>query len=142
MSQKMQISELTQVTDAFAEAVNEKGEKMHPDFDRLNEVVIGKTQVGNSTEEYSLLRACVELAQGKTPQEKLAMGYKTAKELHDKIFEEGRKAGMGRLQTKVLNGTNPPSGSSGEVLSVTDKKPKNAHEALAMARRGQMVSRD
>jgi len=139
MEQKIQLTELSKVTDSFAEAVNEKGEKIHPDFDRLNEFVIGKA---NGSEEYSLLRACIELSPGKSPQERLTMGYKAAKELHDKIFEEGKKAGMGRVQAKVLNGTNPPSLSSGDVLSVTDKKPKNAREALAMARRGQVVSRD
>lgn len=139
MSQKMEISELSQVTDAFAEAVNEKGEKLHPDFDQFNSITIGKLQNG---EEYSLLRACIELTPGNNPQEKLVNGYKMAKAVHAGIFESGKKSGMGRLQTKVLNGTNPPSNSGNDVLSITDKKPKNAREAMEMARKGLMVSRE
>lgn len=139
MNQKIQLSEMAQVTEAFAEAVDEKGQPLHPQFDELNSIVIGK--VGNG-EEFSLLRAAIELAPGKSPQEKLANGYKEAKAMYDRIFEAGKKAGMGRLERKVLNGTNPPSNSAGDVLSVTDKKPKNAREALEMARKGQMVSRE
>lgn len=142
MNQKIQMNELSQVTNAFAEAVDEKGQPLHPDFDQLNSIQIGTAKNGGQAEEFSLLRACVELADGKNPQDKLANGYKAAKALRDQIFEEGKKAGMGRLQAKALNGTNPPSTATGEVLSVTDKKPKNAHEALALARRGLVVSRD
>lgn len=142
MNQKMQISELSQITNAFADAVDEKGTQLHPDFDNLNSIQLGKMNENGKVEEYSLLRACIELADGKNPQEKLTNGYKVAKAMRDSIFEEGKKAGMGRLEKKALNGTQLPSSSSNEVLSVTDKKPKNAHEAFAMARRGQMVSRD
>lgn len=142
MQQKVAASEMKQVTDAFAEAKNEKGELLNPHFDELNSLIIGKHGEGDTAQEYSLLRAAIELAPGKTPQEKLANGYKAAKQLHDAIFEAGKKAGMGRLQAKVLNGTNPPSGSNGDMLSVTEKKPKSAREALEMARKGVMVSRD
>jgi len=138
MEQKLQQAELSKVTDAFAEAVDDKGVKLRPDFDALNNKIIGK--VGN--EEYSLLRASIEMASGRTPQEKLANGYKAAKAFHDAIFEEGRKAGLGRLQEKSRNGTIPPSNSGGEVLTTTEKRPKNAHEALQMARRGIKVSAD
>lgn len=138
MSKKIQISELSEITEAFASAQDEKGNSIHPDFDTLNNLSIGELKDG---EQFSLLRACVELAKG-NPQEKLANGYKSAKTIRDAIFEEGRKAGMGRMEKKILNGTNPPSNSSGDVLTVTDKKPKSAREALEMARRGQVVSRD
>lgn len=142
INQKIQMSELSQLTDSFADAVDEKGAKIHEDFDQLNSIHMGKLQNGGEVEEFSLLRACIELSQGNNPQERLANGYKLAKGVRDQIYEEGRKAGMGRLQTKVLNGSLPPSNSSSDVISVTDKKPKSAREALAMARRGQMVSRD
>lgn len=142
MNQKIQMTEMAQITDAFAEAVNEKGEKLHADFDTLNEIMIGEWTDGQEKEPFSLLRASVELAPGKSPQEKLANGYKMAKQVRDAIFEEGRKAGMGRVQQKVSNGTNPPSHSIGDTLSVTEKRPKNAAEALALARKGTIVSRD
>ena len=140
MNQKIQLSELSQVTEAFAEAANEKGEALHPDFDDLNSISIGQVNNGNQLEDFSLLRACVELARGNSPQERLANGYKMANSVRESIFEEGRKAGMGRLQTKVLNASNPPSNTVGEVLSTTEKKPKNAREALEMARKGIRVS--
>lgn len=142
MTQKIQLSEITQITDAFAEAVNDKGEKIHPEFDNLNNISIGKIQNGNQADDFSLLRACIELSPSQNPNERLANGYKMAKAVYDGIFESGKKAGMGRLQSKVLNGSIPPSNSTGDVMSVTDKKPKNAHEAMQMAKRGQMVSRD
>lgn len=142
MEQKFQMTEMAQITESFAEAVNEKGEKIHPDFDQLNEISVGEIPGSQGAEPFSLLRASIELAPGKSPSEKLANGYKMAKAAHDKIFEMGKKAGMGRLQNKVLNSSLPPSNSGADVLNVTDKKPRNAHEALAMAKRGQIVSRD
>lgn len=142
MNQKLQQAELSKVTDAFADAMDEKGNKIHSDFDALNGFMIGKLQNGKSAEEYSLLRASIELAPGRTPQEKLANGYKSAKALHDSIFEAGRKAGMGRQQAKLMNGSLPPTNSGSDALSVTEKKPKNAHEAMQMARKGIIVSRD
>lgn len=142
IQQKLQLSEMSQVTEAFAEAQDEKGQKIHPEFDNLNNIYIGKLAQGGTSEDFSLLRGCVELATGGNPQEKLANGYKMAKAVYDGIFESGKKAGMGRLAQKAQNGTFPPSSSSGEALSVTDKKPKSAREALEMARRGQMVSRE
>lgn len=136
---KLQMTELSQVTQSFAEATDEKGNPIHPDFDQLNSINLGKI---NNGEDFSLLRACVELSGGNSPQDRLANGYKMAKMVRDSIFEEGKKAGMGRLQTKALNGTNPPSLSSGDTLSVTDKKPKNAREAMDMAKKGLIVSRE
>lgn len=142
MKQQLQVTELTQVTEAFAGAVNEKGEKIHPDFDRLNEIDLGKLQDSGREENYSLLRACIELSPGNTPHEKLANGYKSAKQVFDSIYDAGRKAGLGRVQQKFLNGSNPPSGTGGDGLQITEKKPKSAREALEMAKRGMMVSRD
>lgn len=142
MNQKIQLSEMSQITEAFIEAVDDKGTKLHPEFDALNNIVLGSMQNGQKAEEFSLLRACIELSPGKTPQEKLANGYKSAKASYDAIFEAGKKAGMGRLQTKMQNGSQPPSHSGGDVLTMTERKPKSAREALEMAKRGQVVSRD
>ena len=137
MEQKIAESELIQVTDSFADAVNDKGEKLHPDFDKLNSLVLGKTQKG---QEVTFLRAFTELSTGKTHQERLANGYKAAKAFHDQIFEEGRKAGLGRTQAKLMNGSNPPTNINGN-FSTTEKRPKSAHEALEMAKKGIAVSR-
>ena len=137
MEQKIAESELIQVTDSFADAVNEKGEKLHPDFDKLNSLVLGKTQKG---QEVTFLRAFTELSTGKTHQERLANGYKAAKAFHEQIFEEGRKAGLGRTQTKLMNGSSPPTNINGN-FQVTEKRPKSAHEALEMAKKGIAVSR-
>lgn len=142
MQQKIQISELSQITEAFADAKDEKGIRLHPQFDELNNIHIGKLADGDQSEDFSLLRGCVELAQGGTPAEKLANGYKMAKAVYDGIFESGKKAGMGRLAQKAQNGTLPPTNVTGDTLTVTDKKPRSAREALEMAKKGQMVSRE
>jgi hypothetical protein len=142
VSQKIELAEMSKITDAFAEAVDEKGAKMHPEFDQLNSFMIGQLGDGNAKEDFSLLRGCIELAPGNSPSEKLANGYKAAKAMYDSIFEAGRKAGMGRLAQKAQNGSLPPSHSTGGELQVTEKKPKSAREALEMAKRGMMVSRD
>lgn len=139
VNQKIRMGEVGQIIDAFATAEDEKGNPLHPDFDELNTISLGKL---GDREEYSLLRVCVDLAPGKNDAEKLALGYKAAKAIRDSIFEEGRKAGLGRLEKKILNGSNPPTSSPGELQSITEKRPKNAAEALAMAKRGQVVSRD
>ena len=134
-------TEMGQVADAFADAVNDKGEKQHPDFDKLNSIVVGSIpQKNGETEEYTLLRACIELSPG-SAQERLANGYKKAKELHDAIFEEGRKAGLGRIQSRVLNSTQPPTGVAPNAQQVTDKVPQNAREAWELAKRGISVRR-
>lgn len=138
INQKMQASEMAQITNAFADAVDDKGQALHGEFDKLNEIYVGKLQDGS---DFSLLRACVELSQG-TAAEKLTSGYKMAEAVYKGIFEAGKKAGMGRLETKKLNGSIPPTNTIGEVLSTTDQKPKSAREALALAKRGVMVSRD
>lgn len=137
--QKIQFAETNQVMDAFADAKNEKGVLLHPDFDELNGLSISKDQNG---EDLSLLNLCVKLAPGSNASEKLANGYRQAKLAYNSIFEAGKKAGMGRLQAKVQNGSLPPTSASGETLTVTEKRPKNAREAIAMARQGQVVSRD
>lgn len=134
--QKLQASEMGQVADAFADAKNEKGEPAHPDFDKLNNIVLGKTNRG----EASLLKVCLDLTPGKNPQERLTNAYKSAKGIYDAIFEEGKKAGLGRVQAKVANGSNPPSSVNGN-LQVSDKRPKTAREAMEMARKGIVVSR-
>lgn len=140
IQQKLELTEMNNVTDSFADAVDEKGEKINPEFDMLNGIVLGQLGEGPQAEEFSLLRACIELSQGSNPQEKLANGFKMAKEQYNAIFEEGRKAGMGRIQSKVKNGSLPPTNVSGN-LSVTEKRPRNAQEALEMARKGIVVSR-
>jgi hypothetical protein len=142
VNQKIQLTEMAQVTDAFAEAVDEKGAKLHPEFDQLNGFSIGQLRDGESAEDFSLLRGCIELAPGNSPQEKLANGYKAAKAVYDSIYEAGRKAGMGRLAQKAQNGSLPPSHSNGGEIQITNQKPKSAREALEMAKRGMMVSRD
>ncbi len=139
INQKLQYAETTQIMDAFADAVNDKGIKLHSDFDKLNGLSIAQ---GPNGEDLSLLNICVKLAPGSNPQEKLTQGYKLAKQAYSSIYEEGRQAGLGRLQNKIQNSTQPPSNSMGDVLSVTEKKPKNAREALDMARKGLVVSRD
>jgi hypothetical protein len=132
---QLKTSEMEQVVDAFANAADEKGNKLNSDFDKLNSILVGEAQGRNGEKNpYSILRAAIELATGNSPTEKLANGYKSAKAVYDAIFEEGKKAGMGRLQDKARNGTFPPS--SVNAGHTAPGRPKNALEALEFARRG------
>lgn len=133
---QVRTAEAAEVISAFSEAVDEKGQKLHPDFDKLAGLTIGSHEKAG---EYSLLRTAIELAQGANAQEKLENGYKAAKATYDAIFEEGRKAGMGRLQEKVKNATNPPSSVPG--VKVAAGRPKDALEALQWAKQGIAVER-
>jgi len=122
--------------NAFAEAVDEKGEKLHPEFDKLSNLSLGThAQAGT----YDLLRTAVELAPGNSPEEKLENGYKAAKAVYDGIYEEGVKAGKGQLMQKVRNSTTPPSNIAATRFS--NERPKDALEALQMAKKGIAVQR-
>ena len=134
---ELQIEKTAKFIDAFADAKDEKGNLLHPDFDKYESISLGKHQKAG---DYNLLRATVELASGATPQERLENGYKTAKAVYDSIFEEGRKAGMGRVQQKVKNGSLPPSSSPAN--GTAPHKPKNALEALEFARKGLVPIKD
>lgn len=135
---ELQKSKALEVVNAFADAVNEKGEKLHPDFEKMSGIKLGThTQAG----DYDLLRTAIELAPGATPAEKMENGYKAAKAVYDSIFEEGKKAGMGRVQNKARNGTFAPSGASG-VAGMAPHRAKNALEALQFARQGLAPSQE
>jgi hypothetical protein len=133
--------EMSEVIDAFSNAENEKGEKVNADFGKFDSLIIGEAETANGKNPYSLLRAAVELAPGNTPQEKLANGYKAAKVAYDSIFQEGVKTGKGQMQRKSNLGSIPPS-SGGKTLNIAPHRPKNALEALQMAREGIVVPRD
>lgn len=134
---KLKTAETLEVINAFADAKDDKGNPIHPDFDKFSGLKIGThAQAG----EYDLLRASIELAPGNTPQEKMENGYKAAKATYDAIFEEGKKAGMGRLHVKAQNGSLAPS--SVNTGSTASRQPKNALEALQFARQGLAVHRD
>ena len=130
---KLKTQESLEAINIFADAKDEDGEMLHPEFDRLSEIKIG---THSKSGEYDLLRAAIELAPGDSYMEKLENGYQAAKEVYDTIFEEGRKAGMGRMNDKVKNSTYAPSAGSSKLSSYAQKQPANALEALEMARKG------
>ena len=130
---KLKTQESLEAINIFADAKDEDGEMLHPEFDRLSEIKIG---AHSKSGEYDLLRAAIELAPGDSYMEKLENGYQAAKEVYDTIFEEGRKAGMGRMNDKVKNSTYAPSAGSSKLSSYAQKQPANALEALEMARKG------
>lgn len=131
---KVRTAETLEVINAFAEAKNEKGEKLHPDFDKLSGFKIGVHQKAG---QYDLLRTAIELAPGNSPQEKMENGYKAAKATYDAIFEEGKKAGMGRVQQRAQNGSFAPSGTNA-ATGTAPHRAKNALEALQFAKQGLM----
>lgn len=133
---KVHQEEANRVIEAFANAVDEKGNKLNGDFDRLNEIMLGDlVNADGSKSSYSLLRAAIELAPGETTKERIANGYKSAKAVVDAIYEEGRKVGLGRVQSKASNASLPPSDSS-TPSKIAPHRPKNALEAVEFAKQG------
>ena len=133
---QVRASEALDSINAFAAAVDEKGEKLHPEFDKLSGFSLGSHEKAGN---YDLLRAAVELAPGDNIQQKLENGYKNAEATYKAIFEEGRKAALGHVQQKVRNGTQPPSNLPAGKL--TAQRPKDALEALQWAQKGISVQR-
>lgn len=131
IEKEIKTTKALETINAFAEAKNEKGEPLHPNFDKYHSVKIGDHP---SSGEYSLLRAAIELAPGKTEQEKMDNGYKAVEAIWNKALEEGKKAGMGRVQEKARNSSFSPS--SVNAGSTAPRQPKNAMEALQFARQG------
>lgn len=131
IEQELNRTKANEVITAFQEAVNEKGEKLHPNFEKYSGIGMGSHPERG---DFNLLRVAVELASGNSTQEKLLNGYKLAEATYNQIFEEGKKAGMGRVQDKVRNGTHPPS--SLNAASTAPRRPKDALEALDFAKRG------
>jgi hypothetical protein len=136
LAMEVQASKVLEEINAFADMKDEKGQLLHADFDKLASLKIGNhPQAG----DYDLLRAAVELSPGRTPKEKMENGYKAAKAIYDSIFEEGRKAGLGRVQSKIKNGMMSPS--SVNATPTAPGRPKNALEALQFARQGLIPNR-
>lgn len=135
LSRKSQESEALDVINAFSSAVDEKGEKLHPDFEKFSKISLGTHQKAG---EYDLLRTAIELAPGTNAQEKIENGYKAAKAVYDAIYEDGRKSGLARTQERIKNGSFAPS--TIPAGKTTTERPKDALEALRMARQGIRVS--
>lgn len=133
LEKKFKTTESLETINAFADAKDEKGESLHPDFDKFSSIKIGTHPESG---DYDLLRTAIELAPGNSTMEKLENGYKMAKAVYDNIFEEGKKAGMGRVNAKARNGSFTPSSGSGPISGTATKRPSNALEALEMARQG------
>lgn len=131
-----QESEVMTFVDAFSNAKDEKGAPLHPDFEALSEYTLGASKEAG---EYSLLRACIELAGGNTPQERVSAGYKIAKGIRDQLLEEGRKQGMGRMLSKVRNSTEAPTISSDKTSFNGDAKKLSVREARELAEKGVVV---
>lgn len=137
IEQKVQRAEALESINAFAEAADEKGAKLHPDFDKFSEISLGTHAEAG---DYSLLRASIELAPGNSLQEKMEAGYKLAKAAYDRIFEEGKKAGMGRTLAKAKNGSLAPSSVNAGTMA--PHRAKDAAEALKFARQGLEVYKE
>ena len=133
---QVRASEALDTINAFAAAVDDKGEKLHPEFDKLSGFSLGKHEKAGN---YDLLRAAVELAPGDNIQQKIENGYKNAEAVYKAIYEEGRKAALGHVQQKVRNGTTAPSNLPAGNL--TASRPKDAAEALEWAKKGIAVQR-
>lgn len=126
IEREIQTTKTLEAINTFADAKDDKGNPVHPNFDKYHSMTIG--------ENFSILNAAFERAPGKNLQEKMENGYKALDAIWNKAVEEGKKLGMGRIQEKAKNGTFSPS--SVNAGSTAPRQPKNALEALQFARQG------
>lgn len=136
MKQKNSQREALEVVSAFQDAVDDKGEKLHPHFDKFNSIMLG-THAEHG--EFSLLRAATELVPGANTQEKLANAYKQVESLYNSIFEEGRKHQAGKNLSKFRNSTEAPTISTDKGVFTGDPKSLSAREARELAEKRVVV---
>lgn len=118
-------SDAVNVVDAFADAVDEKGQKLRPDFD--------------DPHMQFLINSVINQNPPKTQKEwqtAITKAYDHAKSVYQDIFTKGKSAAQGAIQTKAQNSTEKPSTSVGEVYSGSDPKKLTAAEAVNLARKG------
>lgn len=114
--------------NTFAEEVDEKGQKLRPDFEELaNE---------------GLISGYLQLNPPKTKKEfndKLNEAYTWSKTMATKFKEAGRKQAYEEMQKKAAISTLPPQTGAKGVYDGPDPKTIDAATAVALARKGVRV---
>ena len=142
MVQENQATKAMTFIDAWASAKDENGTPLRPEFGDFEAI---KVNEGNN-----LMNLCIELARndisakgGKmSPDLILDSGYKMAKDLHARIFEEGRKSAFGKVQAKIRNASQPPTVPTNQTVFSGDSKSIDGAKALAMAKKGIQIPRE
>lgn len=114
----------------FAEAVDDKGQKLRPDFDELSNT--------------GLINGYLQLnpAKGKQDfQSKLNEAYVWVKEAVAPFIEKGRKMAIEEMQRKASNGTLPPQSGVKGTYDGPDPRKASVNELVEMARKGIRVPR-
>lgn len=139
LKQKVQQTEALEFINAWATATNEKGEPLRPDFEKLENLQFPDVKAADGS-SVNLLNVAVHLAPGRSPEEKLQNGYAVAKKFHDQIFEAGRKSAFGQVQSRIRNGSEPPTvAASSDQVVVKNPKDISARDALRAAREGKRI---
>lgn len=134
LERRLAVRETADFMNAFAEAVDDKGQKIRDDFDRLNGIMIG--------ENVSLLNACIQCVGQGEISERVSKGYDLAKKVWAQVYDVGYKAGRGKVGQVVRDGTEPPTPTAGQQVYAGDPKKITPREAVRLARQGITVPRD
>lgn len=113
------------LVNTFADAVDEKGQKLHPDFDELsNEGLIkGYLDLNPPTSKAEFSK-------------RLEEAYKWSNALATKYREAGKKAAYEEMQKKAGISTTPPSTGAKGTYDGPDPRKASVAELVDMARRG------
>lgn len=135
---KNQVSEASEIINAFAEAKDDKGKALHPNFEKLEALSLGSVDLISA-----FLQLDGQPAQGYDQyMQKMQRAYQAADKFYTQIYEEGRKAGLGLVQRKAMNATEAPAVSGPASVFTGDPKKLDARTAMRLAREGVVVPRD
>lgn len=129
VKQSMLQRDAREILDAYADAKDEKGEKLHPDFDELAE----KGLIPMFLDKMD--------AQDKRDMSKaVSVAYQKAKEVADHFYSKGKNSALGTIQQKATQSTEPPSITAGETYNGTDPKKISVKEAILLGKKGVRVT--
>lgn len=114
--------------EEFAEAVDEKGNKIHPDVYELNEdgLIAGYLRVNRPSSE-------------KDWPDALQKAYQWAKSVVEKPYKKGFEDGLKGVKRKAEQSTLPPGGTGKEAYSGPDPRSLTPKQAMEFALKGQKV---
>lgn len=129
LKQKVGTSEASNIIDAVSLEKGKDGQFIRPDFYDMEELISGYLRLNVSQNP-------------KDFQQSVTNAYDWAKGYTQKFYEKGRAEALKVITQKVQNSSQPPTLSSKEAYAGPDPKTLDAHEAVALARKGQRVPRN
>ena len=134
------VSDMRSLLSDYINETDKEGKLLRPDFDEVDEMPNGGSFV-----EFFLRKNPPKGSSEAAIYQSIENAYKSAKDTYSRIFTKGKEAGLGRVQEKVNNASEPPTGSvrvSDAKIDYKTLSPREqAEEAVRLAREGKRVAR-